>query len=317
MEYHRFSNTPLHCTFKVSIIGCGNVGATAAYALLLDGTPTDLTLIDVNKEKAQGILLDLEHCLPFTSYTKLEATDDLHACEGSQLIIITAGKKQAPGETRLDLIKANRNIFQDIIPKIAAAAPNAILLIVSNPVDILTHEALTISEFPSQRVFGSGTILDTARLQFHISEKIHIHPRSIDAYVLGEHGDSSFPVFSSATVVGKHLFDFPEFTKEVAEKCYENTKNAAYRIIHDVGFTCYSIATAIREITRSIFEDTHQVFMLSTLLQNYYGHSDVSLSVPCVLGRKGILNVLEIPLDPTEQEKLKHSVTVLKSARKT
>lgn len=313
MAYHRFSNPPLHCSFKVSIIGCGNVGKTTAYALLLDGAATDLTLIDLNKDMANGILLDLEHSLPFTSFTKLEASDDLQACEGSQIVIITAGKRQSPGDTRLDLISSNRKLIRDILPKIVSAAPNAILVLVSNPVDVLSHEAYKISGLPWNRVFGSGTILDTARLQYHISQYLHIHPRSIDAYILGEHGDSSFPAFSSATVIGKRLIDFPEFTPEVAAKCYEDTKNAAYRIIHDVGFTCYSISTALREITRNIFEDTHQVFMLSTLLQNYYGHSDVHLSVPCVLGRNGIERVLEIPLDAGEQNQLARSAQILKS----
>lgn len=303
----------MECSFKVTIIGAGNVGATAAYALLLDGTPTDLTLIDIQKEKAEGILLDLEHSLPFTSGMKLFASDDFPACEGSNLIVITAGKKQAPGETRLDLTNANKKIFRDMIPKIAKAAPNAILLIVTNPVDVLTYEALRLSGFKWQRVFGSGTVLDTARFQFHLSEKLKIHPRSIDAYIMGEHGDSSFPVWSSANVMGKPLREFDGFSKKDAEQCYEATKTAAYRIIHDVGYTCYSIATAICEIARNIFEDTHQVFMLSALLQNYYGHSDVALSLPCVLGRNGIVKTITIPLDTYEQKKLSESVDILKS----
>lgn len=298
---------------KVAIIGCGNVGATMAYAILLDGSVTDLTLIDINKERAQGILLDLEHSLPFTSFANLEAGDDYSACAGSHIVIVTAGKRQAEGQTRLDLAADNRKIFQDIIPKIVKAAPDAILLIVTNPVDALTHEALKASGFPPGRVFGSGTILDTARLQFHISQKLKIHPRSIDAYILGEHGDSSFPVWSSASVIGKPILEFPGFTREIADQCYEETKNAAYRIIHDVGFTCYSIATAAREIVRNVFEDTRQVFMLSTLLQNYHGHSDVCLSVPCVLGRQGIIETLQIPLNKEEQEKLAKSVGVIKA----
>lgn len=299
--------------FKVSIIGCGSVGQTAAYALLLDGTPTDLILIDVQKEKAEGIALDLEHSLSFTSAIKLQAGDDYRLCKGSNLIVVTAGKRQAEGETRLDLIKANRKIFQEIIPKIAKMAPEAILLIVTNPVDILTYEAIKLSGFPKSRVFGSGTILDTARLQFHLSEKLGINPKSIDAYILGEHGDSSFPVWSSANVSGRRLFDFDGFDRTAAELCYEKTKTAAYRIIHDVGYTCYSISTAIREIARAIAEDSRQVFMLSTLLENYYGHSDVCLSVPSVLGKQGILRTLTIPLDKEELEKLKKSVSVLKS----
>lgn len=303
----------MRCTFKISIVGCGNVGATTSYALLLDGIATDLTLIDKDRERAEGIMLDLEHSLPFTSFTKLSATDDYSACEGSNLVIITAGKRQSPGETRLDLIAANRKIFRDMIPKIARSAPDAIILVITNPVDVLTYEALKISGLPSSRIFGSGTILDTARFQFHISQKLHIHPRSIDAYILGEHGDSSFPVWSSANVMGKSLFEFEGFTREVAETCYEETKQAAYRIIHDVGFTCYSIATAVREIARNIFEDTRQVFMLSTLLDNYYGHSDVALSVPCVLGQRGIIRALHVPLDQEEQKKLSESVKILRS----
>lgn len=303
----------MQSSFKISIIGCGSVGATAAYALLLDGTPTDLALVDVQKEKAEGIALDLEHSLSFTSAIKLSAGDNFQLCKGSNLVVITAGKRQAKGETRLDLIKANRKIFQEIVPKIAKMAPDAILLIVTNPVDILTYEAIKLSGFPKNRVFGSGTVLDTARLQFHLSEKLGVNPKSIDAYIMGEHGDSSFPVWSSANVSGKRLFDFDGFDKHAAEECYEKTKTAAYRIIHDVGYTCYSISTAIREISRAILEDSRQVFMLSTLLENYYGNSDVCLSIPSVLGRQGILRTLTIPLDKEELEKLKKSVTVLQS----
>lgn len=299
--------------FKISIIGCGNVGATAAYALLLNGVASELTLIDVQKERAQGLVLDLEHSLPFTSYCKFEASDDFASCKGSNLVVITAGKRHAEGETRLDLANANKKIFQDIIPKIVSAAKEAILLVVTNPVDVLTLEALKISKFPKSRVFGSGTLLDCARFQFYISEKIKIHPRSIDAYILGEHGDSSFPVWSSATVLGKLIKEFEGFTGGIADKCYEDTKNAAYHIIHDVGFTCYSIATAIAEIAKNIKEDTHKVLTVSVLLENYYGHSDVCLSVPCVIGANGVEKVIEIPLNEKEKEQLANSVKVLKS----
>ena len=302
-----------NAAFKISVIGCGNVGATIAYALLLDGTPTELALIDINREKAEGIALDLEHSLSFTSYIKITHSDNFQDCAGSSLIIIAAGKKQAPGETRLDLAAANRTIFRDMIPKIIKAEKDAIILIVTNPVDVLTYETLKISKLPSSRVFGTGTILDTARLQFHISEKIGIHPKSIDAYVLGEHGDTSFPVYSSANIVGKPLGNFKKFTQKIAEECYKETKNAAYRIIHDVGFTCYSIATAVRQIAKAIFEDTHEVFMLSTFLENYYGHSNVCLSIPSVLGRQGIIETLEIPLNKKEQKQLKTSVQAIKT----
>lgn len=303
----------IQCAFKVTVVGCGNVGSTIAYALLLDGTPTDLALIDLNKEKAEGILLDLEHSLPFTSFTKLTASDNYAECAGSSIVIITAGKRQAEGQTRLQLLEDNKKIFRDMIPKIAAAAPNAILIVITNPVDVLTYETLKASKFSPQKVFGTGTMLDTARLQFHLSEKLKIHPRSIDAYILGEHGDSSFPVWSSANVMGKPICEFADFSQKVADQCYTNTRDAAYRIIHDVGFTCYSIATATCELVKNIFADTHQVFPLSTLLQDYYGINDVCLSVPCVIGRNGIVQTLKIPLSDDEQKKLANSASLIKS----
>ena len=303
----------MHCRdrFKVSIIGCGNVGATMAYAMLLDGTPTDLTIVDINANKAHGLLLDLEHSLSFTPFTQLESSGDMSACEGSSLVVITAGARQKEGETRLDLIAKNRAIFEDIIPKITQAAPDAILLVVTNPVDVLTYEAIKLSGFSKNRVIGSGTLLDTARFQFHISEQLKVHPNSINAFILGEHGDSSFPVYSAADVAGKPLMDIAQFTDAVAEKCLKDTKEAAYRIIHDQGYTCYSISTAVLQIMRAIFENSHRVFPLSTLIDDYHGFSDVCLSVPCVLGSNGIEQQIHIPLNEEEQKYLKISVDTL------
>jgi len=303
----------IECTFKASIVGCGSVGATTAYCYLLSGSVTDIALVDIDANKAQGLMLDLEHALPFTPHVRISAGDDFARCSGSNIVIITAGARQKDGESRLDLINKNRAIFTEMIPKLVEAAPDAIYIIVSNPVDVLTYEALKLSGLPWNRVFGSGTVLDSARLQFHISQQIKLHPSSIDAYVLGEHGDTSFPVYSSANVLGKPLVSFDGFSDKIATKCYEETKNAAYRIIHDQGYTCYSIATAIRAITDAIFEDKHQVFPLSVLLNDYYGHSDVCLSVPCVLGRRGIEKLIEIPLSKSEQNDLTKSVNTLKA----
>lgn len=298
---------------KVTIVGCGSVGATTAYALLLDSVVTELTLIDIDKKRAQGLMLDLEHSLSYTSFVKLEATDDMAAAHGSHIVIITAGKRQNPDETRLDCARENKKIFDMLIPKLADCAPDALFLIASNPLDVMTYHALKTSGLPWQRVFGTGTVLDSARLQFHISEQIKIHPRSIDAYVLGEHGDSAFPVWSSANVMGLPLFEVAGFSKEKAATCYELTKKAAYHIINDMGFTCYSIATVIREITRSICADTHQVFTLSALLNDFYGHNDACVSVPCVLGKNGIVQTLQIPLNADEQKKLSKSVDVIRA----
>ncbi len=311
--------TSLHCTphsfqtqFKVSVIGCGNVGAAASYAMLIDGTPSELVLIDRKKEKVEALHLDFEHSLSFFPNTKITPSDDYAACAGSQLIVVTAGARQKEGETRLDLIEKNRAIFKEIIPALAKAAPDAILLIVSNPVDVLTYEAWKLSGFPRNRVFGSGTMLDTARLQFHLSEQLCLSPKSVDAFVLGEHGDTSFPVWSSANVAGKPLFDFEGFSQKIADKCYEDTKNAAYRIIHDLGYTCYSIGIVIREIMKHISQHSRVVLPLSVCLEGEYGESDIALSVPCILDSNGISEVLEVPLNEAEEKAFKHSVETLR-----
>ncbi|MBD3328557.1 L-lactate dehydrogenase [Candidatus Peregrinibacteria bacterium] len=298
--------------FKIAVIGCGNVGATAAYAMLIDGTPSEMMLIDIDKKRAEGLSLDFVHSLPFWQYTKIGFSDSYADCKDADLVVITAGARQKEGETRLDLVEKNKAIFDDIIPKIVSAAPNAILLIVSNPVDVLTYHAQKISGLPRNRVFGSGTMLDTARFQYHISERLCLSPRSIDAYVLGEHGDSSFPVFGSANVAGKPLLDFEGFNKEVAMECYEETRQAAYRIINDIGFTSYSIGMVIREIMLAIYSHARIVVPLSVVLDDYYGHSDVALSVPCVLDSDGVSEVIHVPLNEEEQRGLRKSVETLR-----
>jgi L-lactate dehydrogenase len=310
------NGSKFRCEFKVSVIGCGNVGAAAAYAMLIDGTPTELVLLNRTIDKAEGLQLDLEHSMSlYDDYTKIVAADgrdDYAACAGSNLIVITAGARQKEGETRLDLIEKNRAIFREMVPKLATAAPEAILLVVSNPVDVLTYEAWKLSGFPRERVFGSGTMLDSARLQFHIAERMCLSPKSVDAYVLGEHGDTSFPVFSSANVAGKLLTDFDSFTDEMAAECYEDTRQAAYRIINDLGYTSYSIGMVITEIMRNVFQNSRIVLPLSTVLEDFYGVRDVALSVPCVLGSGGIEDVIKVPLDEKEQELLAKSAEVLK-----
>ena len=297
--------------FKVSVIGCGSVGSAAAYAMLIDGTPTDLVLIDRHKEKANGLALDFEHSLPFWDYTQIEASDDYSVCKNSNLIVVTAGARQQEGETRLDLVKKNKEIFAQIIPALAKVVPESILLIVSNPVDVLTLEALKLSGFPENRVFGTGTMLDTSRFRFHISERLCLSSKSVDAYILGEHGDSSFPVYSTANVAGKPLTDIEGFTEEVMKECYKDTKEAAYRIINDLGYTCYSIGMVIKQIMNHIHDHSRVVVPLSVKLNNYYGHSGVALSVPCVLDSDGVSEVLKVPLNDLEQEQLAKSVKVL------
>jgi len=299
--------------FKVAIIGCGNVGAATAHAMLLDGSPTELVLMNRSLDIAEGLALDFEHSLSFFEFTKIRPTDKLEDCAGMDLIVITVGARQKEGETRLDLVEKNKAIYRDIIPKLAAASPDAVLLIVSNPVDILTYEAWKLSGFPKNRVFGTGTMLDSARFQFHISDRLCISPKSVDAFVLGEHGDTSFPVWSVANISGMPLLQMEGFDEAVAGKAYEETKNAAYRIIHDLGYTCYSISTVVLEIMNHLINHSRIVLPLSTVLEGEYGHEGLAISVPCVLDSDGVSGIIEIPLNDGEKAQFAHSVDTLKA----
>jgi L-lactate dehydrogenase len=299
-------------TFKVAIVGLGKVGATVAYAMMLSGTPSELVLFAREKKKAVGEKLDLEHALPFLDYVKITATDDYADLAGSNLVVITAGVAQKPGETRLDLCKNNASILEVILPKITKAAPDAIVLIIANPVDVLVNIAHAIVPTSGGRIFGSGTTLDTARFRYHLAEHLKINSRSIHVYVLGEHGDTSFPVYQYATVGGTRLLDFDGMTRETILRAYELARNAAYNIIEAKGATYYAIGVVATQLMETIASDAKTIFPLSVPLHNYYGHSGVSLSVPCVLGKDGVEKVLRVELSAGEEEALAKSVTTLK-----
>ncbi len=300
--------------FKVSVVGAaGNVGATGAYAMLLNGIATDLVLIDIFKDKVDGVKMDFMHSSALVPAVNVSASDDFAAAEGSNLVVITAGARQKEGETRLQLIETNRKIFGDLIPKLVKAAPEAIFLIVSNPVDVLTYEAIKLAGLPKGRVFGSGTVLDTARFRFHLSEKVGVHASSINAYILGEHGDSSFPVISSAEIGGQPLLTFPGLEQADIEGAYQEARDAAYKIIKAMGFTCYSIGTVIAEIAKAIRNNSAMVLPVSVELDNYHGHSGVALSVPTIVDASGASKVLNISLNDQEKAKLAFSVETLKA----
>lgn len=299
-------------TSKVGIVGLGNVGSTAAYALLLQGLVDELVLYARTKEKAVGEKLDLEHGLAFLDKATITATDDFADLAGCDIVLFTAGAAQAPGETRLDLLKKNSAIVEEVVPKIVAAAPKAILVMITNPVDILTYKASLISALPKGRVFGSGTMLDTARFRYHLGEMLNINPRSIHAYILGEHGDSSFPVLSSASVGGQPLAEFPAYSKVQALEAFELAKQAAYNIIQAKGATYYAIGVVITKLVRTILRNNHSVLPVSIPVENYYGQYNVSLSVPCIVGRDGVEQVLKAQLSPEEQILFAHSAETLK-----
>lgn len=298
---------------KVAIVGCGRVGMSTAFALLIAGIPNELVLFGRDKQKIEGEKLDLEHGLSFLKDAKIYASNSYDDLADSDVVVITAGASQKPGDTRLDLIANNKRIIEDMIPKIITAAPHAVIIMVTNPVDLLTYHAHALAQLPLGKVFGTGTTLDTARFRWHLSEQLGINPKSIHAFILGEHGDSSFPAISAATVGGQSLLSLPTMSQEKALEAYEKARGAAYKLIASKGATYYAIAVAIVEIVKAILRDSKQIFPVSIPLQNYYGHSDVALSVPCVIGRGGAEQVIETKLSWEEKQQFDASVRTLKN----
>ncbi|MCD8526754.1 L-lactate dehydrogenase [Candidatus Woesebacteria bacterium] len=299
--------------FKVAIVGCGRVGMTAAYSIITSGLATDLVLVGRDKAKLEGEKLDLEHALPFLPDVNIVATDDYADLQGTDVVIFAAGAAQEPGETRLDLAKKNLALVDALVPKILEHAPHTVLLMVTNPVDVLTNRANEISGKYNGRVFGSGTLLDTARFRFYLSEFLDVNPRSIHTYILGEHGDSSFPALSGATLGGAKLTELPAFSHEKAMQSFEQARSAAYRIIEGKGATYYAIGTVLTQIVKSIQRDARTVMPVSHPLKDFYGVSDVSLSVPCIIGRRGIEKVMPVQLDEAEIEQLHASAEAVRA----
>jgi L-lactate dehydrogenase len=301
------------CSNKVSIIGCGKVGMTAAFALLLDGTVEELVLYNRTIDKIIGEQLDLEHALPFLNRTQIKATNRFEDIADSKVVVVTAGAAQAPGETRLQLTQRNVAIIEDIISQIVKHAPQAIILIVANPVDVLTYHAYRVAGLPKGQIFGSGTVLDTARFRYYLAEFLKVNPKSIHAYVLGEHGDSSFPMLSSATVGSQLLPTFPNYSQSKAMDAFDKTRKAAYKIIDSKGATFYAIGVVITNIVKNILRNNRSVLPVSMPLHNFYGHSGVALSVPCIVGETGVSQILDVKLSWEEKKMLDKSVETIKS----
>ena len=297
---------------KVAIIGLGKVGITAAYACLLQHVADELVLISRSKEKVEGEQLDLEHSLPFLEPTKITATDDFRALANSDVIIITAGAAQKVGQSRLDLVNENKQIIDELAPQIRPYVQNAVVVVVSNPVDILTYRLAKMLNLPAGRVIGTGTMLDTARFRFHLGEMLTIHPRSIHAYILGEHGESAFPVLDSATVGGQPLEKFPNYSFDKALQAFTMTKDAAKKIIEAKGATYYAIGVVISQLVRTILKDQKSVLPISVPLENYFGQSGIAISVPCIVGRNGVEQIMQIELSEKEQAQFIKSCEVIK-----
>jgi len=303
---------PIPENFKVGIVGLGKVGVTTAYALLLKGLATELVLVSRDLKKAEGEASDLNHGSPFYSGTTVAATDNFADLKGADLVIFTAGCGQKPGQTRLDLGKDNCRVVDKLIPQIVKHAPNTLILMVSNPLDVMTYRAARLSGFPAGRVFGSGTMLDTARFRTHLAKLFHINPTSIHSYILGEHGDSSFAPLSTATIGGKPLLSFTEFSPDQLTWALQETRRDAYKIIEGKGATYYGIATAVSHLVDIIKHDKKKVVPLSVPLAGEYGLSNLSLSLPCILGRRGVIRTIDLPLTLSENESLMHSASVIR-----
>jgi L-lactate dehydrogenase len=307
---------------KIAIIGAGNVGSTFADSLMISGLAREIVLIDKNELLAMGECMDLNHGVSFSSPTKIYAAG-FESCEDADIVVITAGATQKPGQSRTDLTKANVAIFKDIIPAISKHAGNAILLVVTNPVDILTYVTLKLSGLPANRVIGSGTVLDTARLKYMISEYSKVDPSNIHAYIIGEHGDTELPVWSNATIGGMaidtYCTDYAclENAKKDLADIFVKVKNAAYQIIEAKGATNYSIALALVKITRSILRNENSILPVSTLITDYCGISDVCISIPSIVNLKGVDQYLRLDLSDQEIELFKHSADTLKKILKT
>lgn len=306
-------NLPPTQTAKVSIIGCGRVGMTSAFTLFVKDTIHELVLHGRCRNAIIGEQLDLEHAVSFTGTTKVTATEDYKDIADSDVVVVTAGAAQNPGDTRLDLAAKNIAIIDSVIPQVVQHAPEAIIIIVSNPVDVLTYRAYQIAGLPKGRIFGSGTTLDTSRFRFHLSEIFKVHPRSIHAYILGEHGDSSFPAVSQATIGGQLLTTFPQYSAERVQKAFEISRDAAYRIIASKGSTHYAIGVVVDAIVKTVLDNKRSVLPVSIPLHGQYGLHGVSLSVPCIVGRNGVEEILETKLSWDERKKLEKSAEVIRS----
>jgi len=296
----------------VAIIGCGRVGITAAYTMYLRNYINEIYLYDRNQDKIKAERLDFLHSLSFLGNTKVKVANALEDLTGSDVVIYATGAAQVPGETRLDLVNKNKKILEEIIPELLKHSPKSTVMMVSNPVDVLTYEAYKMSKLPRGKIFGSGTTLDTARFRYYLSESLKISPINIHGYILGEHGDSSFPTTSTANIGGEPIEMIKGYTPEMVEDAYKKTRKAAYEIIAGKGATYYSIAVIIDQLVSTVLNDTKRIYPVSVPLEGEYGEKEVALSIPCVIGKEGAERIIELNLSKEEKSKFEKSVSVLK-----
>ena len=300
---------------KIILIGTGAVGSSFAYASTLLGVGRDLGIIDINEDKVEGEVMDLTDAISFTKPKNIYKAN-YSDCKDAEVVVITAGAAQKEGETRLDLVDKNLSIFKDMIGKVVKSGFDGIFLVASNPVDILTYATWKYSGFPASKVIGTGTTLDSSRFKKEIAGLIGIDPRSVDAFIMGEHGDTEFPVWSHTNIGGLPIYEWVKNQSELDEKTlldtFEKSKNAAYEIIKKKGATFYGIGMALTALVRAIIDDENSVYSTSSYLKGEYGLDDIYLGVPTIIGKDGAKWVIEVPLTDIEKENMDKSAQTLK-----
>jgi L-lactate dehydrogenase len=284
--------------YKVAIVGAGFVGSTTAYSLMLNGVASHIALIDINKDRAIGEMLDLTHCMQFAHSVHIEAGDSFELVRDAAVVVLCAGYAQKKGEARTDLLEKNTCIFKNIIPQIVKHNKNCILLVVTNPLDVLTYITLKLSGFSPNKVLGSGTVLDSARLRYLMGQAFNVSPKDVTTYVLGEHGDSEFVWLSRATIAGVSIQSHSSYSLDLMNNLYKQTRSAAYEIINKKGATYYAIALVVTKIIRALLLDQRRVFTVSSLIDR----DEICLSIPWIIGKNGRDTQLTLELDKSEQE---------------
>ena len=312
------STRPAAATAKIAIAGAGHVGTTLAYACLIRGTGKTIALYGRHPEKVRAEVADLQHGLQFVPMSTVTGSDDVEVCRDADVLVLTAGATIRPGQRRLDLAADSVAIYRDLLPRLLQVAPDAVVVAVTNPVDVVTYAALKIGGIPHHRVLGSGTVLDSSRLHSLIARRCGVAMQNVHAYIAGEHGDSEIPLWTSATVGGVPLLRWedaqrPPITAAEAEGLRRQVAQAGDEVMRGKGYTSYAIGLATARIIEAVLYDEHQVLPVSSLLTGYAGISDVCLSVPSVVGRAGVLRVLPVPLSEDEREGLQHSARTVRA----
>lgn len=301
---------------KIILIGDGAVGSSYAYSLINQNIGQELGIIDVNRDKAEGDVMDLSSALAFTAPKKLYVAD-YEDCKDADLIVYTAGANQKPGETRLDLTEKNLRITKSVVESVMASGFNGIFLVATNPVDILTYAVYKWSGLPSKQVIGTGTSLDSARFRQAVANLLDVDVRNVHGYIVGEHGDTEFPVWSHANVAGLHITEWvennPHTDEEALVEIFFSVRDAAYTIIEKKGATFYGIGVSLARITKAILNNEYAVLPLSVYLEGEYDEEDIYIGTPAIINRSGIKSIIEIPLNDSEKEKMKHSAKTIRT----